>query len=97
MVGVGHEPVEVVLVVGPQRLHDLRLDVLLLGPSGKSLHGCLHDGSFGQPLLLVLVVGFCLFYVVNQPEGAAAAVRTAFLAVGTAFGSIITFFTSLAS
>ena len=47
--------------------------------------------------LFVLVVGFCLFYVVNQPEGAAAAVRTAFLAVGKAFGSIITFFTSLAS
>lgn len=47
--------------------------------------------------LFVLVVGFCLFYVINQPEGAAAAVRTAFLAVGKAFGSIITFFTSLAS
>jgi hypothetical protein len=47
--------------------------------------------------VFVLVVGFCLFYVVNQPEGAAAAVRTAFLAVGKAFGSIITFFTSLAS
>ncbi len=47
--------------------------------------------------LFVVVVGFCLFYVVNQPEGAAAAVRTAFLAMGTAFGSIITFFTSLAS
>ena len=47
--------------------------------------------------VFVLVVGFCLFYVVNQPEGAAAAVRTVFLAAGKAFGSIITFFTSLAS
>ncbi|MGI3781445.1 MAG: hypothetical protein ACRYG2_11780 [Janthinobacterium lividum] len=48
-------------------------------------------------LVFVLVIGFCLFYVVNQPEGAAAAVRTVFLAVGRAIGSIITFFTSLAS
>jgi hypothetical protein len=53
--------------------------------------------KFVKRLVSVLVVGFCLFYVVNQPEGAAAAVRTAFLAVGDAFGSIITFFTSLAS
>jgi len=53
--------------------------------------------KFVKRLVFVLVVGFCLFYVVNQPEGAAAAVRTVFLAVGRAFGSIITFFTSLAS
>jgi small-conductance mechanosensitive channel len=53
--------------------------------------------KFFKRLLFVLVIGFCLFYVVNQPEGAAAAVRTAFLAVGRAFGSIITFFTSLAT
>jgi len=52
---------------------------------------------FLKRLLFVLVIGFCLFYVVNQPEAAAAAVRTAFLAVGRAFGAIITFFTSLAS
>ena len=48
-------------------------------------------------LLVVLVVGFCLFYLVNQPEGAAGAVRTVFTAVAGAFGSIITFFTALAS
>lgn len=53
--------------------------------------------TFVKRVVFVVVVGFCLFYVVNQPEGAAAAVRTAFLAVGKAFGSIITFFTSLAS
>jgi hypothetical protein len=52
--------------------------------------------KFVKRLVFVLVVGFCLFYVVNQPEGAAAAVRTAFVAVGKAFGSIVTFFTSLA-
>lgn len=48
-------------------------------------------------LLFVVVVGFCLFYLVNQPEGAAGAVRTVFAAVARAFGSIITFFTTLAS
>ena len=53
--------------------------------------------TFIKRFVFVLVVGFCLFYVVNQPEGAAAAVRTALLAVGRAFASIITFFTSLAS
>jgi hypothetical protein len=53
--------------------------------------------KFLKRLFFVLIVGFCLFYVINQPESAAAAVRTAFLAVGKAFGSIITFFTSLAA
>lgn len=47
-------------------------------------------------ILLVLVVGFLLFYLIQQPEGAAAAVRTVFGALARAFGSIITFFTSLA-
>jgi len=47
-------------------------------------------------ILLILVVGFCLYYLVNQPEGAASAVRTVFAALATAFLSIITFFTSLA-
>ena len=49
-----------------------------------------------QGILLVLVVAFCLFYLVNQPEGAASAVRTVFGALAPAFLSIITFFTSLA-
>ena len=47
-------------------------------------------------ILLVLVVGFCLFYLIQQPEGAASAVRTVFGALARAFRSIITFFTSLA-
>jgi len=47
-------------------------------------------------ILLVLVVGFCLFYLVQQPEGAAEAVRTVFGALARAFQSIILFFTSLA-
>jgi len=48
-------------------------------------------------ILAVLVLGFFLFYLITQPEGAAAAVRTVFSAVGIAFRSIVTFFTSLAS
>ena len=47
-------------------------------------------------MLLLLVVGFVLFYLVNQPEGAAAAVRGAVAGVGTAVNSLITFFNALA-
>ena len=47
-------------------------------------------------MLLVLVVGFVLFYLVNQPQGAADAVRGAAAAVGTAVSSLITFFNALA-
>jgi hypothetical protein len=47
-------------------------------------------------ILLILAIGFCLFYLVQQPEGAAGAVRTVFGALGQAFKSVITFFTSLA-
>ncbi len=47
-------------------------------------------------ILLILVVGFCLFYVIQQPQGAAAAVRTVFNALARAFRSIVVFFTSLA-
>ncbi|WP_169337878.1 hypothetical protein [Propionicicella superfundia] len=43
--------------------------------------------------ILVLVIGFALFYLFTQPEAAAAAVKTFF----GAFGSIFTFFSSLAS
>jgi hypothetical protein len=39
---------------------------------------------------------FALFYLVTQPEDAAAAVRNVVLALGRALGSIVTFFTSLA-
>ena len=50
-----------------------------------------------KKIIFVLVVGFCLFYLIQQPEGAAAAVRSVFGAVARAFQSIITFFTSLAA
>ena len=45
--------------------------------------------------LFVLVVGFCLFYLVQQPQGAAEAVRTVFGALVRTFQAIVTFFTSL--
>ena len=48
-------------------------------------------------ILDVVVVGFFLFYLIQQPEAAAGAVRTVFSAVGVAFDSIVRFFTSLAS
>jgi len=48
-----------------------------------------------KKIIFVLVVGFCLFYLVQQPEGAAEAVRTVFGALAGAFQAIVTFFTSL--
>ncbi|MDN5761680.1 MAG: hypothetical protein L0H41_05120 [Microlunatus sp.] len=47
-------------------------------------------------ILGLLALGFVLFYLVNQPQGAADAVRGAAAAVGTAITSIITFFNALA-
>lgn len=50
-----------------------------------------------KKIIFVLVVGFCLFYLVQQPEGAAQAVRTVFGAIVRAFQAIVTFFTTLAA
>jgi hypothetical protein len=47
-------------------------------------------------ILLVLLIGFALFYLIQQPESAAVAVRNIFGAVARAFSSILVFFTSLA-
>ena len=49
-----------------------------------------------RKILLVLLVGFVLFYLIQRPESAAGAVRTVFAAVGAAFRSIVVFFNSLA-
>ncbi len=46
-----------------------------------------------KTIVLVLVVGFALFYLFTQPEAAANAVKTFF----GAFTAIATFFTQLAS
>ena len=51
----------------------------------------------GQEDLAGALGGLLLFYLIQQPEGAAAAVRTVFGAVAPAFQSIMTFFTSLAA
>jgi hypothetical protein len=48
-------------------------------------------------ILAILVAGFFLFYLIQQPESAAAAVRTVFGAVAVAFQAIVRFFTSLAT
>jgi hypothetical protein len=48
-------------------------------------------------VLLVLLVGFVLFYLIQRPESAAGAVRTVFGAIGAAFRSIVVFFKPLAA
>ncbi len=49
-------------------------------------------GKQVKTIIWVLVIGFLLFYLVTNPEGAANAVRT----VGSWIQSIFTFFASLA-
>ena len=49
-----------------------------------------------RKILLVLLVGFVLFYLIQRPESAAGAVQTVFGAIGAAFRSIVVFFNSLA-
>jgi hypothetical protein len=49
-----------------------------------------------KKVLVVLLVGFVLFYLIQRPEAAAAAVRTVFDAIGSAFRAIVVFFNSLA-
>jgi hypothetical protein len=68
---------------------------LLAGPT-ELLWGGERDVKWIKRMLAVLVIGFVLFYLVNQPEGAAAAVRGAAAAVGNAINSLITFFNALA-
>ena len=46
-------------------------------------------------ILVVLVIGFVLFYLVKQPEGAADVVRSAAEGVAHVITSIITFFDAL--
>ena len=48
-----------------------------------------------KKVLVFLLVGFVLFYLIPRPEGAAA-VRTVFDTVGSAFRAIVVFFNSLA-
>ena len=53
--------------------------------------------TWARRVIAALIVGFFLFYLISQPEAAAAAVRTVFDAVAFAFRSIVQFFSALAS
>ncbi len=50
-----------------------------------------------KKLLIWVAIAFVAFYLVTQPTGAADAVKGAASGVESAFGSIITFFSSLFS
>jgi len=52
-------------------------------------------GNVARKLLIWTVIAFAAFYLFTQPESAASAVRGAAEAIGNAFGSVITFFSSL--
>jgi len=49
--------------------------------------------SWLRKALVVVVIAFALYYLFTNPEGAAAAVRNFF----SLFGSVATFFSSLAN
>jgi hypothetical protein len=53
--------------------------------------------SLAKRVLVILIVGFFIFYLISQPEAAASAVRIVFAAIGVAFRAIVRFFTSLAA
>jgi hypothetical protein len=52
-------------------------------------------GNVPKKLLIWTVIAFAAFYLFTQPENAAGAVRGAASGVGDAFGSIITFISSV--
>ena len=53
--------------------------------------------SLAKRVIVILIVGFFLFYLISQPESAAAAVRTVFNAVAIAFRAVVQFFSALAA
>ena len=52
--------------------------------------------TWTKRIILILIVGFFVFYLISQPESAASAVKTVFGAIGRAFRAVVKFFTSLA-
>ena len=54
-------------------------------------------GPWTKRIIAFLLVAFFLFYLISQPEGAAAAVQTVFDALAVAFRAIVRFFTTLAA
>jgi hypothetical protein len=53
-------------------------------------------GPWTKRIIAFLVLGFFIFYLISQPESAAAAVQTVFNALATVFRAVVRFFTSLA-
>ena len=53
--------------------------------------------TLAKRVLVVLLVGFFLFYLISNPEGAASAVQTVFNALAMAFRAIVRFCSSLAA
>jgi hypothetical protein len=53
--------------------------------------------SLAKRVIVILIVGFFLFYLISQPESAAAAVRTVFNALAIAFRAVVQFFSALAA
>jgi YbbR domain-containing protein len=54
-------------------------------------------GPWTKRIIAFLLVAFFLFYLISQPENAAAAVQTVFDALAAAFRAIVRFFTTLAA
>jgi hypothetical protein len=54
------------------------------------------DMKWVKRIIVFLVVGFALFYLISNPQGAADAVRAIFGALARVFQAIIVFFRSLA-
>ena len=53
--------------------------------------------TLAKRVIVVLLVGFFVFYLISNPEGAASAVQTVFDALATAFRAIVRFFSTLAA
>lgn len=54
-------------------------------------------GPWTKRIIAFLLLAFFLFYLISQPESAAAAVQTVFNALGVAFRAVVRFFTTLAA
>ena len=55
------------------------------------------DMPWVREILLVLLVGFGVFYLLRRSESAAGAVRSVFRAIAAAFRAIVVFLNSLAA
>lgn len=53
------------------------------------------NGHVLKKIVMLLVVGFAVYYLLTAPEGAADAIRNAFTAVIDAFGQVMVFANNL--